>query len=108
MGSASWMYRTAVEAILGFQQRGERLFIKPCVPESWKGFTIEYRFRSSTYEIAVENRDGVQRGEVELTVDGRVVEDAIDLVDDGKHHRVTASLRSSLASAPEKQEKARL
>jgi len=107
-GSASWMYRTALEAILGFQQRGERLFIKPCVPESWKGFTIEYRFRSSTYEIAVENRDGVQRGEVELTVDGRVVEDAIDLVDDGKHHRVTASLRSSLASAPEKQEKARL
>src|SRR6476620_6678191 len=49
-GSASWMYRTALEAILGFQQRGERLFIKPCIPEKWKGFTIEYRFRSSTYE----------------------------------------------------------
>jgi cyclic beta-1,2-glucan synthetase len=107
-GSASWMYRTALEAILGFQQRGERLFIKPCIPDSWKQFTIEYRFRSSTYEIVVENRDGVQCGLVELTVDGHRVEEAISLVDDGKHHRVTASLRSSASSAPSKPEKARL
>jgi cellobiose phosphorylase len=102
------MYRTALEAILGFQQQGERLFIKPCIPESWKEFTIEYRFRSSTYEITVENPDGLQGGAVALTVDGKPVDEAIDLVDDGKHHRVTASLRSSPASAPEKQEKARL
>jgi cyclic beta-1,2-glucan synthetase len=107
-GSASWMYRTALEAILGFQQRGEKLHIKPCIPESWKGFTIEYRFRSSTYEIAVENPDGVQQGTVDLTLDGTAVEEAIDLVDDGKHHRVTASLRSSPSSVPGKQEKARL
>ena len=37
-GSASWMYRTALEAILGFHQRGEELFIKPCIPASWKEF----------------------------------------------------------------------
>jgi hypothetical protein len=45
---------------------------------------------------------------VQLTVDGRAVEEAIDLVDDGQHHRVTASLRPSASSAPSKQEKARL
>jgi hypothetical protein len=50
----------------------------------------------------------VQSGSVELTVDGRRVEEAIDLVDDGQHHQVTASLRSSPSSAPSKQEKARL
>jgi cyclic beta-1,2-glucan synthetase len=107
-GSASWMYRTALEAILGFQQQGEKLFIKPCIPEKWKEFKIEYRFRSATYEITVENSDGAQCGNVELTVDGRSVQDAIDLVDDGKHHRVTASLRSSPSVAPERPEKARL
>ena len=107
-GSASWMYRTALEAILGFQQRGEKLFIKPCIPDKWKGFTIEYRFRSSTYEITVENRDGVQCGAVDLTLDGRTVEEAIDLLDDGKVHRVTAAIRSAPSAVAEKQEKARL
>jgi cyclic beta-1,2-glucan glucanotransferase len=107
-GSASWMYRTALEAILGFRQRGERLFIEPCIPATWKEFTIEYRFRSSTYEITVENPDRLQSGNVDLTVDGRSIEKAIDLVDDGKRHRVTASLRSSPSVVQERQEKARL
>jgi cyclic beta-1,2-glucan synthetase len=107
-GSASWMYRTALEAILGFRQRGEQLFIEPCIPASWKEFTIEYRFRSSTYEITVENPDGLQNGNVDLTVDGRSTEKAIDLIDDGKRHRVTASLRSSPSVVQERQEKARL
>ncbi|HEY4735409.1 MAG TPA: glucoamylase family protein [Gemmatimonadaceae bacterium] len=107
-GSASWMYRTGLEAILGFQLRGRRLFLKPCIPESWKEFTIEYRFGSSTYEILVENPDGLQSGQVQLTVDGRADEEAIDLVDDGQRHRVIASLRPSPSSAPSKPEKARL
>jgi len=106
-GSASWMYRVALEGILGFRQRGEQLFIEPCIPAQWKQFTIEYRFRSSTYEITVENPEGLQRGAVELTVDGQSGTDAIDLVDDGKRHVVTASLRSAPSSTPEKQEKAR-
>ena len=107
-GSASWMYRIALEAILGFHQRGEQLFIEPCIPANWKGFTVEYRFRSSTYEITVENPDGLQSGSVELAIDGRSVEKAIDLIDDGKRHRVTASLRSSPSVVQERQEKARL
>lgn len=107
-GSASWMYRTALEAILGFRQRGERLFLEPCIPSKWNQFTIEYRYKSSTYEITVENPDGLERGSVELTVDGRSADGAIDLVDDGQHHQVTASMRPSSSFAPEKQEKARL
>ena len=65
-GSASWMYRVALESILGFQQRGDMLFIEPCIPASWKEFTIEYRVGASTYEITIENPDGLERGSVEL------------------------------------------
>jgi cyclic beta-1,2-glucan synthetase len=113
-GSASWIYRIAVEAILGFQQRGERLFVEPCIPAEWKEFTVEYRYRSATYAITVQNPDGVQRGRAELTVDGLSVEDGISLVDDGKTHNVTALLRpsspepSSASSAPSQPAKARL
>src|ERR1700680_802218 len=102
------MYRKALKGIRGFRQRGEELLIEPCIPARWKKFTIEYRFRSSTYEITVDNPDGLQNGDTELTVDGSSVEKAIDLIDDGKTHRVTVSLRSSPSSVPEKQEKARL
>ena len=115
-GSASWMYRTALEAILGFQQRGELLFIEPCIPASWKEFTMEYRFRSSTYAIKVENPNGVERGITQLTVDGKAAENGIPLTDDGKTHNVTALLRPSSSgsssfpppSTPSQQEKARL
>jgi cyclic beta-1,2-glucan synthetase len=106
-GSASWMYRVALESILGFQQRGEMLFIEPCIPTSWKEFTIEYRFGASMYEITVENPDGLQNGAVELSVDGNGTEKGIHLRDDGKRHRVTATLRSS-SSVQSQQAKARL
>jgi cyclic beta-1,2-glucan synthetase len=115
-GSASWMYRTALEAILGFQQRGESLFIEPCIPASWKEFTLQFRYRSSTYAIRIENPDGVQRGIAQLTVDGQSVQGGIPLVDDGKNHDVIALLRPSSSassslppsSAQSQQEKARL
>jgi cyclic beta-1,2-glucan synthetase len=107
-GSASWMYRVALESILGFKQRGEMLFIEPCIPGSWKEFTIDYRVGAATYEITVENPDGLESGAVELTVDGSIGQKAIRLVDDGKHHRVTASLRSSASSTQSQPAKARL
>jgi cyclic beta-1,2-glucan synthetase len=107
-GSASWMYRVALESILGFKQRGEMLFIEPCIPAGWKEFTIDYRVGASTYEITVENPDGLESGTVELTVDGNAGQKAIRLVDDGKHHRVTSFLRSAASSTQSQPAKARL
>ena len=112
-GSASWMYRIALESILGFQLRGKSLFIEPCIPARWKQVTIEYRYGSATYVISVENPNGIQHGTSEITVDGRP-EKAIALADDGKRHAVTVLLRSSPSplpspsSGPIQQEPARL
>ena len=97
-GSASWMYRIALESILGFQLRGEELLLEPCIPSSWKEFTIEYRHGRTTYTITVKNPDGLQCGDVEISVDGNGSERALRLVDDGKSHAVTALLRPSSPS----------
>ena len=43
-GSASWMYRVGLEAILGFRKAGDRLTIDPCVPADWQEYRIEYRY----------------------------------------------------------------
>jgi len=89
-GSASWMYRVALEAILGFQKIGDRLYIDPSVPSDWPGFTIVYRYGSSRYTIEVR-LSGEAAGDV--TVDGqRVKGNEIQLIDDGKEHAVLVEI----------------
>jgi len=87
-GSASWMYRVALEAILGFRKDGDMLRIEPCVPSAWAGFTIAYRHGSTPYTIDVKVARGKRRT-IRVTVDGsRIKGDAIALVDDGQPHTV--------------------
>jgi cyclic beta-1,2-glucan synthetase len=88
-GSASWVYRVALESLLGFTARGDVLTIEPCVPAAWPGFSITWRRGKTTWEVAVENPDGVQRGVASVSVDGAPVADGrVALVDDGAVHRV--------------------
>src|SRR5690606_15479592 len=54
-GSAAWMYRVALESILGFDKRGDTLRIDPRVPEGWPDYNIDYRYGRSTYAITVHN-----------------------------------------------------
>src|SRR5229473_1640885 len=88
-GSAGWMYRTAVEGILGIHLRGGILSINPCIPRGWTGFEITYKYGSSRYRIAVENPRGVSTGVSHATLDGREISGKpceITLVDDGTYH----------------------
>jgi cellobiose phosphorylase len=55
-GSAGWLYRVGLEALLGLHRRGEKLVLEPCIPAAWAGFTLTYRYRSATYEVRVEMR----------------------------------------------------
>jgi len=94
-GSAGWMYRTAIESILGIQVRGAVLRINPCIPRTWPGFEIHYRYGSSSYRIAVQNPQGVNRGIAQATLDGQTLPGRpcdIGLLDDGLQHQVRISL----------------
>jgi cellobiose phosphorylase len=88
-GSAGWLYRVVLETILGFQVRGDKLTLNPCIPHHWPGFEITYRYRSATYIVRVENPTGVEHGVKKLTLDGKEVEDQqVNLSDDGRSHEV--------------------
>jgi cyclic beta-1,2-glucan synthetase len=88
-GSASWMYRVGLEAVLGLKKRGETLFVEPGAPTSWREYSIEYRHGGSVYAIVVRNESGVEGSTVEVKVDGTSSPGgAIQLVDDGKRHEV--------------------
>jgi cyclic beta-1,2-glucan synthetase len=88
-GSASWMYRAGLEYILGFQLRGETLRIDPCIMRSWREYEIFYRYGSTGYTIKVENPYGVNRGVVEVELDGQLLPGGdIPLIDDGATHDI--------------------
>ncbi|HET7335490.1 MAG TPA: glucoamylase family protein [Rhizomicrobium sp.] len=91
-GSAGWMYRTALEWILGFHVQGDTLALDPCIPRSWPGFEISFRYRTARYEITVENPLGVSRGILATKLDGTILRGtaklSVPLVDDGETHHV--------------------
>jgi len=94
-GSAGWMYRTAVEGILGIHLRGGILSIDPCIPRAWPGFEVTYKHGRSRYRIAVENPRGVSTGVSRATLDGREMSGTpceITLVDDGTYHYARITL----------------
>jgi cyclic beta-1,2-glucan synthetase len=109
-GSAGWLYRAGVEALLGFHPHGEELEINPCVPTAWPGFELVHQYsgkngRRTRYEIRVENPDGASRGVREVWCDGVAMApvDAtarIRLVDDGQTHKVRVVLGAASVDQP--------
>jgi cyclic beta-1,2-glucan synthetase len=94
-GSAGWLYRAGVEWILGLRVEGATLRIDPCVPKTWRGFEIIFRYHSARYEIAVSNPNAVSRGVAHAELDGATLPEdqaCIELVDDGATHHVHVTL----------------
>ena len=92
-GSAAWMYRLGLEAILGFKKIGNTLHIDPVIPPAWDGFEIRYQFGGSGYLIEVHNPEHVSRHVLEILLDGqRLIDNNIPLIDDRQEHRVVVTM----------------
>jgi cyclic beta-1,2-glucan synthetase len=90
------MYRLGLEAILGFQRRGDKLRIEPSIPEAWPGFSLRYRYKTSRYAIQVENPDRLQSGVAQIWLDDRRLEGVeLPLEDDGQEHHVRIRMGQS-------------
>ncbi len=96
-GSASWLYHVAVRDHLGLwvvAEGGTRfLTVDPCIPKSWKQYSMRFRDQGSTYEIEVENPRGVNRGVAYVELDGERLDGIlVPLSGDGVDHRVRVVL----------------
>jgi cellobiose phosphorylase len=88
-GSAGWMYRLGLEAILGITRVGEALDINPCIPGNWSGYNVDYSFGNTHYKIIVENPERVCRGVRQIVLNGiSQPGNRIPLIDDGYQHEV--------------------
>jgi cyclic beta-1,2-glucan synthetase len=96
-GSAGWMYRVAIEAILGFKLRGSHFTLDPCIPASWPKYEMVYSYQDARYRIVVENPHGVSRGVEMVELDGVEMEDKwVPLSGDEGAHSVRIVLGKQL------------
>ena len=92
-GSSGWMYRVWLEEVLGFKLQANRLAIDPAIPSHWTHYALRYRYRSTRYEVDVENPENVSSGVVSLELDGVPLSSKwLPLVDDGGTHKVRVQL----------------
>ncbi len=93
-GSAAWMYRVAIESILGIELRGDRLRLAPCIPANWPEFEVVIRRNDTTWKILVKNPHAVERGRCVLFVDGQLLgpDQTLTLRQDGQEHVVEIEL----------------
>jgi cyclic beta-1,2-glucan synthetase len=79
-GSAGWMHRAAVEAILGIRREGGRLIVRPALPAAWDGFSARLRIGEARYRIHVSRGDRPA-----IAVDGAPIDGDIMLQCSGDH-----------------------
>ena len=89
-GSAGWLYRSALENILGFRLHGDRLTLAPCVPADWEGYEIALRHGSTIYTIRAVRRGREGSADAPaVSMDGKAAKDGVvEWADDGRPHTI--------------------
>lgn len=88
-GSAGWMYRAGLEAILGIVKEANTLRVKPSLPALWPEAEVTIRYGRATYQLKFAHRfttQGETSPDVSSTGNGDYI---VTLRDDGATHMIT-------------------
>ncbi|MBV7300019.1 GH36-type glycosyl hydrolase domain-containing protein [Enterovibrio paralichthyis] len=91
-GTSGWAYFAVTNFILGVQTGFDGLTIEPCIPTSWPGFEVNREWRGATYQIKVQNPNGVSKGVQSITLNGEPVTGAIPAQAEGSVNEVVVVL----------------
>jgi cellobiose phosphorylase len=86
-GSAGWMNQFIIGSLLGMELLVDQLKFTPCFPEEWPSVTINYRFKTSVYNITVFQKRDIEKSWWKMEKEqgkGNV----FPLKDDGMQHKV--------------------
>jgi cellobiose phosphorylase len=108
------MYQAGIEWIIGLRKVGDRLYFRPAVPHDWPGYEVEYRYRTTLYQVKVRMLDDASVQSLPLDIDAtgnlsvhRPSHEArrdesgmyIQLIDDGGTHTIELQLPRRPATA---------
>ncbi len=97
-GSAGWMYQLLAESFFGLKRTGNRLTLKPCIPDGWNDFQIRYQFAETVYQLVFHREPDIQV--INISLDGlRQESDYLLLVNDQLPHEVKISLPAAMVGA---------
>ncbi len=92
-GSSSWLYEAGLKYILGFNLEKNILRIDPHIPESWKEYSIKYKYGESIYNIRVINTNDRQYEKINVKVNDKLIDNnEIILENDGKIYNVEVKI----------------
>ena len=72
-GSGGWNYTAVTRWMLGVRLGFDGMIVDPCIPGNWKEFSVTRQWRGATFDITVNNPNGVQKGVVSVTLNGEPV-----------------------------------
>ncbi len=84
-GSAGWMYRAGLEAVLGINRKGNQLRIKPSLAGAWPQAEVSVKFGNTVYKLMLSD---AHEKDIQLQPDRSTGEYIIVLVDDGAMHEI--------------------
>ena len=92
-GSAGWMYRLAVESLLGLRLEVDHLRLEPVLPPAWRELDIHYRYRETVHHIHVRAGGGDTRVVRSVVCDSiESVDRRIPLQSDRREHWITVEV----------------
>ncbi len=100
-GSGGWMYRVALESVLGFSLSKNSFELNPSISKNWPEYDIRFQAdnKGTEYHIRVENPEGLETGKLCGNLDGNELHAhenglKIRIKNDGKIHSLNLKITS--------------
>ncbi|MFO7870468.1 MAG: hypothetical protein R6V03_03435 [Kiritimatiellia bacterium] len=93
-GTAGWFLRAVTEGMLGVRPDYDGLRVDPCLHPAWQECGMTRDFRGARYHVKILNPRGLEKGTVNLEVDGQSISGNLAPVfRDAAEHHITAELK---------------
>ena len=99
-GTSAWCMMGLYEGILGIKRDYDGLRIDPCFPKEWEKAEATRHFREADYHIVIHNPDHLEKGKLEVCIDGVLAENGnskngsiVPDFRDGKMHEIYVTIR---------------
>lgn len=85
----NWLIKAVVEGMLGFKVEYGEIIFDPCIPRKWQKCRIKRNVRGVSFDVRIENPDGVEHGVREVWLEGeRFAGNRVPFPESGKFFNV--------------------
>lgn len=91
-GSAAWLYRAAIEFILGFELKGDSVTFQPRIPKDWNEFELHYKRGTNRWDFHVIRNNLLQVDRNQTQNDAISTGTAIPLTEANRSNEIVVTI----------------